>query len=243
MKREYHKWYSPALGRNMELLIFGDRGTPVLFFPTRTARFYDYENWRVINAISNKINNGWLQVYCVDSIDIESFYCKHKSPQQRIIRHLQYEEYILSEVLPLIHYKNKNRFIISAGCSLGAFHAANIAFRHPHLFGKIVGMSGRYDLTIASSNNFTDLFDGYRDIDIYYNMPTRYLPNLEESRILNQIRKLHIVLAVGIDDPFLANNIFLHSELLHKDINNSLHIWKGEAHRSTYWRQMVNCYL
>lgn len=243
MKREYQKWYSPHLGRDMELLIFGDRGTPVLFFPTRTARFYDYENWRVIDALAHKINNGWLQVYCVDSVDIESFYCKHKSPAERISRHKQYEEYILHEVLPLIWYKNKNRFVMAAGCSLGAYHAANIALRHPTYFGKIVGMSGRYDLTIASNNNFADLFDGIRNSDIYFNMPTRYLPNLDDERLLSPIRKLHIVLAVGIDDPFLANNIYLHSELLHKGINNSLHIWKGEAHRSTYWRQMVNCYL
>ncbi|MGD8805869.1 MAG: esterase, partial [Chloroflexota bacterium] len=26
MKREYHRWYSPSLGRDMELLIFGHAG-------------------------------------------------------------------------------------------------------------------------------------------------------------------------------------------------------------------------
>ena len=44
MNREYHKWFSPSLGRDMELLIFGDAGEPVIFFPTRTAHFYDYED-------------------------------------------------------------------------------------------------------------------------------------------------------------------------------------------------------
>ncbi len=29
MKREYHKWSSPALGRDMELLVFGHAGLPV----------------------------------------------------------------------------------------------------------------------------------------------------------------------------------------------------------------------
>jgi esterase/lipase superfamily enzyme len=45
VKREYHKWFSPSLGRDMELLVFGHTGARVLVFPTREGRFYDYENW------------------------------------------------------------------------------------------------------------------------------------------------------------------------------------------------------
>ncbi|HEX8357885.1 MAG TPA: esterase, partial [Segetibacter sp.] len=78
MEREYQKWYSPHLQREMELLTFGYGGTPVLFFPTRTARFYDYENWKVVDAIAGKINAGFIQLFCVDSVDIESFYCTCK---------------------------------------------------------------------------------------------------------------------------------------------------------------------
>ena len=242
INREYHKWFSPHLKRNMELLVFGHAGAPVLFFPTRTARFYDYENWKIINSLSGKIEKGYLQVYCVDSIDLESFYCKCSHPSQRIVRHMQYEEYILKEVLPLVYYKNSNPFIISAGCSLGAYHAVNIAFRHPHLFGKVVGLSGRYDLTIGTKD-FSDLFDGYMDENVYLNMPVHYLPNLHNEHILQSIRKLDIILASGKEDPFLPNNKYLHQILLGKQVANRLDIWEGEAHRSKYWRQMVPCYL
>lgn len=242
MNREYHKWFSPELKRDMELLVFGHAGTPVLFFPTRTARFYDYENWKVINAIADKINSGALQVYCVDSVDIESFYCECSHPSQRILRHMQYEKYILDEVMPLIRYKNSNSFIISAGCSLGAYHAVNIAFRHPQLFGKVVGLSGRYDLTLQTSN-FNDLFDGYIDENIYFHMPSMYVPNLADEQIINDLKKLEIDLVVGLEDPFYSNNKFLHETLLRKGISNTLSIWEGEAHRSAYWREMVKCYL
>jgi len=242
MNREYYKWYSPHLSKEMELLVFGHAGTPVLFFPTRTARFFDYENWKVIDAIADKIDNGWLQVYCVDSVDAESFYCSCSHPSERILRHNQYESYIVNEVIPLIWYKNPNRYIIATGCSLGAYHAVNISFRHPHLFGKTVGMSGRYDLTIQSEN-FNDLFDGYEDENIYFHMPTRYIPNLTDETILDQIRKLDIVLAIGKEDPFYPNNEFLHEVLLAKEINNTLHLWEGEAHRPRYWQQMVQYFL
>ncbi|WP_147204415.1 esterase family protein [Segetibacter aerophilus] len=242
MNREYHKWLSPHLKRNMELLVFGHAGTPVLFFPTRTARFYDYENWKVIDAIADKINKGWLQVYCVDSIDLESFYCSCSHPSQRIVRHIQYEKYIVNEVLPLIKHKNSNNYIISTGCSLGAYHAVNISFRQPQLFGKVVGMSGRYDLTLHA-NNFSDLFDGYQDENVYFNMPSQFIPNLTDQNIIRDLKKLQIVLAVGKEDPFLPNNQYLHNALLKKGIANTLHIWEGEAHRPRFWQQMVQYFL
>jgi len=242
MNREYRKWFSPHLKKDMELLVFGHAGTPVLFFPTRTARFYDYENWKVIDAISEKINKGWLQIYCVDSIDLESFYCSCSHPSQRIIRHMQYEQYIVNEVIPLIRYKNPNNYIIVTGCSLGAYHAVNIALRYPGLFGKALGMSGRYDLTLEASN-FSDLFSGYRDENIYFNMPSQFIPNLTDQNIIGQIKKMQIVLAVGKEDPFLPNNQHLHNTLLEKGIPNTLHIWEGEAHRPRFWQQMVQYFL
>jgi esterase/lipase superfamily enzyme len=242
MNREYHKWFSPGLQRDMELLVFGTGGASVLFFPTRTARFYDYEDWKIIDAIQAKVDNGLLQVYCVDSIDYESFYNQQAHPGHRIWRHIQYEQYILNEVLPLIRSKNPNSYLISAGCSLGAYHAMNIALRHPQLFAKVVGMSGRYDLT-ASNGPFRDLLEGYSNENIYYNTPNKFIPQLTDERILDDLKKMEIIFAIGRDDPFLENNKHLSSALWEKGIWNALHIWEGEAHKAKYWKKMVNAYL
>jgi len=118
MHKEYHKWFSPNLQRDMELMIYGHAGARVIFFPTRTARFYDYEGWGVIGALQEHIEKGWLQIYCVDSIDQESFYCFWAHPRGRILRHLQYEQYIIQEVLPLTRLINNNMYMIATGCIL-----------------------------------------------------------------------------------------------------------------------------
>ena len=242
MNREYHKWFSPNLQRDMELLIFGHTGEPILFFPTRTARFYDYEDWQVIDAIRRKIESGDIQVYCVDSVDKESIYAKHLHPSERILRHFQYEKYILEEVLPLVQHKNPHTTLVAAGCSLGAWHAANLAFKNPHLFHKIVGLSGRYDLTITL-DHFDDLFDGYRDQNIYFNMPSQYIPFLYDDAVIEKLRKLEIVFVVGEKDIFLENNLSLSNSLWSKNILNALHLWDGESHKARYWRHMVQLYL
>ncbi|HVV54597.1 MAG TPA: alpha/beta hydrolase-fold protein, partial [Mucilaginibacter sp.] len=147
MNREYHKWFSPALRRDMEMLVFGHAGRAVLFFPTRMARFFDYENWGLVEALNDRISNGELQLFCVDSIDAESFYCQDIPPSDRIKRHLEYERYILDEVIPLMQQENHGGDFGVAGCSMGAFHALNLSLRHPHFFRKAVCMSGRFDLT------------------------------------------------------------------------------------------------
>ncbi len=242
MKREYHKWYSPTLHKNMELLLFGHAGAKVLFFPPRMGRFYDYENWGVIKSLEEKINAGHLQVYCVDSIDTETFYNKQNHPEHRIYRHVQYENYILKEVIPLMNVLNNDPNIIVAGCSLGAYHAVNIAMRHPNLFCKVVGMSGRYDLTISKSY-FDDLMTGFHNDTVYFNMPNQYLKNLRDTTLIQNIAKLDIILVIGKEDLFLESNYKLAAIFDEKQIPYQIYQWDGEAHKTFSWKKMVQIYF
>ena len=51
MHREHHRWYSPRLNREMELLIHGHAGACVLVFPTSQGRFYEYEDRGMVAAL------------------------------------------------------------------------------------------------------------------------------------------------------------------------------------------------
>lgn len=242
MNREYHRWYSPHLWREMELLVFGHAGARVLVFPTRAGRFFDYENWGLVEAIRPKLENGWLQLFCLDSVDLESFYCHWRCPPDRMQRYLQYEAYLLHEVLPFTRIINPNVCLIAHGCSLGAYHAVNLAFRHPELIGKVVALSGRYDLT-QPINEFPDLFNGYYDETIYYNMPTHFIPHLSQEPTLEMLRRMEIILVVGEDDPFLDSNRQLSQTLWDKHIWHALHLWPGRSHKPRHWQRMIDLYL
>lgn len=242
MKREYHRWFSPQLGRDMELLVFGHAGAKVLAFPTRDGRFFEYENLGVVSALADKIKAGHIQLFCVDSIDHESFYCFWCRPGDRIRRHMQFEDYILREVFPFMSAMNDHPCTISYGASLGAFHAANIAFRHPHLFQKLSAFSGRYDLTL-NVEVFRDLFDGYYDENIYFNNPSHFLSNLNCEQRLGHLRAMDIVLTIGREDPFLENNHQLSRILSEKGVRHELHVWDGRAHRASAWRKMAPLYI
>lgn len=242
MNREYHKWWSWRLNREMELLVFGHAGAKMLVFPTRAGRFYEYENMRMTEVLRGKIELGELQLWCLDSVDPESFYCWWAHPSGRIQRHIQYEEYIIHEVFPLMNAKNPHPCVIAHGCSLGAFHAANIAFRHPHLFKKLAAFSGRYDLTL-NVDHFRDLFDGYYSEDIYFHTPTHFLPGLNCDERLRHLREMEIVFTIGQEDPFRGNNEQFSDILRGKGIGHEMHLWHDRAHQGHYWRRMAHLYI
>lgn len=242
MKREYHKWFSPNLQRDMELLIYGEAGARVLMFPTRKARFYDYENWGIIESVRHFIENGWLQVYALDSVDGESFYNPEVSPKQRIQRHLQYEKYILEEVMPYSFKRNPNLCLMSVGCSMGAYHAMNIALRHPQWFAKVIALSGRFDITMETGP-FENLLSGHYDEDAYFHIPSHYITSMPKGKQLDHIRRLEIIIAIGKEDPFYDNNVKFSNALWDKGVWHALHVWEGRAHKAKYWRQMLPMYL
>jgi esterase/lipase superfamily enzyme len=242
VKRQYHKWFSAGLGRDMEILVFGHAGAKVLVFPTREGRFYDYENWGLVDALRHSIDSGYIRLFCVDGVDSESLYCRAVPPTALVNRHRQYERYILDEVIPFMIAENGSPSLIAHGCSIGAYHAMNLALRHPSLFCKVVALSGRYDLT-RPVGSFADLFSGHYDQEIYFIMPGHYLPGLNDPRFLEPIRRLDITLAVGEQDPFHDSNRVLSQALAEKEVPHRLAIWPGEAHRACYWREMVPHYL
>ena len=242
MNREYHKWDSAAVGREMEMLVFGHAGTRMLVFPTRKQRFFEYEDHGMVHSLRHQIEAGLVQLFCVDSLDHESLYDFEKRPEERIERHLQFERYILGEVIPFTLERNPGSPLTAHGCSFGAYHAMSIALRHPEHFNKVLAFSGRYDLTLNVGDYHT-LFHGFYDKTLAEIMPSDFLPKLTELRRLRRLRKLHMTLVVGEEDAFYVNNLELCEIFQAKKISYELHAWCGNAHRFRYWRQMVRVYF
>jgi esterase/lipase superfamily enzyme len=185
-------------------------------------------------VLGDHLRNGWLQLYCVDSVDAESWYARWKSPGDRAWRHQQYENYVLNEVLPLSWQKNPNPFLMATGASFGAYHAVDIAFRHPHLFGRVLGLSGMYDI-----GQFTD---GAMDANIFAHNPSHYVSHLHGDH-LDAMRRMDIILATGREDPNVGNVEYLSRALWEKGVGNALRLWDGWSHDWPYWERMLRQYI
>jgi len=157
-------------------------------------------------------------------------------PRWRIARQVQFEEYVLAEVVPLIRARNHDPRLVALGCSFGGYHAANIALRHPDVFTGMLSMSGAFDLT-----NF---LHGYYDQDCYFNLPTHYLPSLSDPWFLDRYRRNTYVLATGWDDQCLGQNQALDRIMSERGIPHKLYVWDAQnSHDWPTWERMVREYL
>jgi esterase/lipase superfamily enzyme len=237
MNREYHKWYSRDLNRDMELLRFGHAGIPLLVFPTSMGKFFEYEDRGMVGALAHKIDRGELQVFCPDGVDGESWYNKRVHPRWRVARHMQYEGYILRDVLPLIGQKDQSGKLAVTGCSFGGYHALNFCLRHPDIATHCVCMGGAYDI-----KQFTN---GYYDDDIYFNNPPDFLPRIGDEWYLSRYRdRVQWVLATGEWDQCMDQNVKMAAIMHGKGIPHWLDIWGDHTgHDWPWWQRMAQKYF
>ena len=72
MNIEYHNHYSSYLQRDMEFKVYGHAGKPVIFIPCQGGRFFDFENFGMIDYWAKWIDEGRVTVYSVDVVDNET---------------------------------------------------------------------------------------------------------------------------------------------------------------------------
>jgi len=219
----------------MEIAVYGHYGFALLMFPTAAADYLEYERFSLIEAIRHFIDSGKVKVFSINSINTESWLNSHIPPPYRAIRHQQYNEYVVAEVVPFIKTcTSQETMIITTGASFGALHAANNLFRRPDLFEGTIAMSGTYDIKSYS--------DGYYDDNCYFNSPVDYLPNLNDEATLSQLRaKRHIYVLSG-QGAYEApdRSVHLGNILAMKGIPHHVDLWGHDIpHEWPTWRAML----
>src|SRR2546430_6774029 len=102
MKRELTSWYSPALGKDMPVAIYGDYGFALLLVPTAAADFFEYERFQMMDVLEPYINSGKVKEFSINSINNESWLNNEMRGEHKAIRHNQFNKYVFYEVIPLV---------------------------------------------------------------------------------------------------------------------------------------------
>jgi esterase/lipase superfamily enzyme len=231
LKEEYVKWYSSHLHRDIEMLIFGDGGLPVILFPTSMGRYYQSKDLRLIESASSLIEQGLFKIYCPDSIDTDSWYNKFLHPSERIKNHVLYEKMILEDVVKKAINETGNEKVIMAGCSFGAYHACNFTFKHPSYVKNLILMGGAFDIKL--------FLDGFYDEQCYFNNPPDFLRDLDHP----DLKDLEVILGIGENDFWKSHNLLFSEILTQKGINTCLDIRPGAIHDWPLWRTIFPYYL
>ncbi len=245
MEMNYFKDYSPALGRDMEVKVYGHAGQPVLFIPCQDGRFFDFENYKMIDYWWDFIESGKVMVFAIDTIDKETYSNETWDNDWKVNRHEQWFSYICNEMAPFMqaYAKEKNGWsdnpgITAFGCSLGATHAVNLALRWPDIFTGCLALSGIY----TSKYGFGD----YSNELIYNNSPVDYLANMpSDHEYIEKYNRNKIILCVGQGPWEIPETTFRMKEIFEeKGIGAWVDVWGYDtAHDWDWWYKQVIYFL
>ena len=241
MHTEYHKEYSPRLGRDMEFKVYGHGGKPVLVFPCQNGRFYDWEGFGMLDTLGDYLEGGRLQLFTVDTIDAETVSAVGGDPYGRVRRHEAWYNYIMEELVPRIRQINgTGQDLLVTGSSMGAYHAGNFFFRRPDVFDSVIALSGVYDTH--------DMYNGYMDEVVYANDPFSSLSGMPADRPYIQLynqRKIMICVGQGAwEDLLLAGTRRLDEVLRRKGIHAWVDYWGYDVnHDWPWWKKQLRYFL
>ena len=140
MNVEYHHFWSSNLNQEMEFKLYGHAGKPILVFPAQGGRFYEFEDFGMVEAASWFLEQGKIRLVTPESLDFQTWANWNAHPADRARRHEDYDRYICGELVPFVkkHFDSDEKWL-TTGVSMGGYHCANFFFRHPDLFdGTIV---------------------------------------------------------------------------------------------------------
>lgn len=245
MKTEYYKEYSHELNRDMEFKVFGSTGKPCLVFPPQNGRFFDYENFGMVDAMKEYIEAGKVQLFCCDSIDQETWSDETGDPRYRIEQHERWFQYVMNELVPRIYDisnydKKEESGIIATGCSMGGYHAANFFFRRPDVFDTVLAQSGIFEASY--------FFHDYHDELTYHNSPVDFLPNMPlDHPYVDLYRKAEIILCCGRGawEQDMEHSLAKISAILeNKQIECWVDYWGYDvSHDWFWWKKQLNYFM
>ena len=170
---------------------YGHWGRPVLAFPAEKGGAYDWQDRGMVEAVSGLIDGGRIKLYCVDAKDGVSWSADDVPLEERARRHAAYESWIADQVVPHISADSGGAGdIITTGCSMGAFHALNFAFKRADLFPLAMCFSGNYDPSAWHGW-------GERGDATYFNNPVDYVAHLGGDHLDWLRGRLSILLVCG----------------------------------------------
>ena len=191
MNREQVTIHSKSLGKDMNVLVYGNAGWPMIVFQPEGMMSNSFEDNGLLESVSDFIDAGTIQVFSIDSVDADGWSARGGDNEVRSSVIESYYNFVCNEVVPLVaEHNNSGRRPLTAGCSMGATHAMIAVLRRPDLFQGCIALSGGYDASY--------FFGDWMNEKLYLNSPVSFLPNTPENHpYLDLYRKRQFAVCTG----------------------------------------------
>jgi esterase/lipase superfamily enzyme len=224
------------------VLAYGHWGRPVLAFPSEQGPCWQFEERGMVDAVAGLLEAGRMKLYCVDSYDGSSWHDSSIPLEERARRHGTYERWVLDDVVPFISSESGGvGEIVVTGPSFGAYHAANFALKHAHVFPLAICQSGVYDVSVVGW--------GERGDAVYFNNPMDYVTHMEGPHLDWLRGQVNLLVLVGRGEwedttGALDSTQRFAGQLAEKGIRHELDVWGDEwPHDWPSWRAQLAHHL
>ena len=241
MKKEEILQESGNLDRQMGVAVYGEGGYPVIVLPSQNAMHGNWEDFGMVDAVADYLDAGRVQLFCLDSVDAETWSDVQGDNERRAETQEAYYRYVCDEVVPLVHERNGSGLRpLVTGTSLGATQAVILMLRRPDLFQGCIAMSGTYDSA--------DFFGGWMNDTLYLNAPTTFLPNMPADHpYVDLYNQRQIVLCAGQgawEDESVRTQGLLDAAFRDKGIGAWCDYWGDDvSHDWPWWQKQIRYFL
>lgn len=241
MKREFYTHYSHALEREMHILAYGHAGVPLIAFPCQDGMCDNWESFQMQDTLADFIENGDIQLFCVDTVDLESWSALGADNAWRAEMQERYYHYFVDEAYPWIREINGTGMLpFVTGFSLGATHSAIVFLRRPELFSGMLACSGIYDAKFA--------WGDWLNETLYNNTPCNFLagmPNDHEYISIYNSKRIVFCIGQGAwEDEGRRTTAIMRDIFEQKGINAWVDFWGFDVnHDWPWWRKQIRYFL
>lgn len=232
MTHTNHVIKSEKLGKDINVRVYGTKGYPVIAFPTQDQMADEWEANGMTEVFAPYIEDGRVQLFTVDSNDLESWSNPSDDFAARIGRQEDYYDFVCDELLPFVHETNGSQLRPElTGASLGATQATICALRRPDLFQGVIALSGMYHTSY--------FFGDWGNETSYANDVNAFLPNTPlDHPYIELYRQRTFAFAIGQapDEQFGVSDLhFLQQTFDRLGISGWFDFWGPESNHDWYW--------
>ncbi len=239
MSRLSTSWHSHRLGREVQVVRWGEVGQPVLFFPTAAADAEECERFHMVDVLADLLGEGRIKLYSVDSVAGQAWLKEDNGTHQAARVQDAFDAFVYHELVPAIRTDCEDDAIevVATGPSIGAFNALAATCRHPDVFRAAICMSGTYDLSKFLEGPVTE--------EYHRSSPLHFVPTLPDGEHLEKLRERFVLLTHGegnYEEP--AQSWRVAEVLGARGIPNRVDSWGEDYHHDwPTWREMLPKYL
>lgn len=240
MYRDAISYHSNVLGEDLGVIVYGMTGYPIIVFQTQDSKCTNYEDFGMISELADYIDGGKVQLFCVDSIDQESWSNTNGDKSWRSQRQEDYFRFVTDELVPYVHDRNGSDLRpLATGCSMGATHSAIAALRRPDLFQGCIALSGVYRTSF--------FFGDWMDENLYMNDMAQMLHDLPADHPyidLYNHRSLCFCVGQGAWEDGLSDLRDMDASFKRLGINAWCDFWGYDVnHDWPWWKKQMRYFL